>query len=78
MVTFINQAPMYCLRYPDGRYVQLDQSSGGYPVGVNNWTTAQYWPSYDSAARYASHFTDGAFQAYKVDVNITAVYGGER
>ncbi len=43
----------YILYNPkSGKYIQLDQASGGYPYEVNNWYNARFFAKRDRADEY--------------------------
>ncbi len=45
----------YVLKYPDGTYVALDPTSGGYPYPTKDWRSAKLWNDIDDANKYRNH-----------------------
>jgi len=42
----------YVLRYPDGRYVALDEMSGGYPYPTTDLNQVKFWSTAEEADKY--------------------------
>ena len=47
---------MYVLKYLNGKYADIDRSSGGYPYPVESVLSAYRFPSYQEMDEYRSNF----------------------
>lgn len=63
----------YCLRFKTGKWIALDNNSGGYPYGVDNLIDAHNFYSTKACETYMVMFKDSIEQkVYRV--RITAEY----
>lgn len=60
----------YCLQYPDGDLVGLDQSSGGYPIRAKNPADVKYWLKSKDAVDYARIMWRENFRLVIVELHI--------
>jgi hypothetical protein len=68
-----NDNDMYCLRYSNGDFVAVDDTSGGYPYPVSKWNLAKFWYTIGNAQHYADMFPDKKFTVYKMRIELTHV-----
>jgi hypothetical protein len=56
----------FVLRYPDGRWVALDQASGGYPYPVTDIESAEWWYDEVRVRKYKETCRKENFKLYKI------------
>ena len=56
----------YVLKYPDGQYVHIDQTSGGYPQR-SDWWGLTVFNTISKALKYRSHFKEEKWDLYEVE-----------
>lgn len=63
---------MFCIRYPDGKFVHIDSSSGGYPCKVddNNYNSISFLWSSVEAEDYIKSFPRENFQIVEVELKL--------
>ena len=58
----------YALRFPDGCFVYIDPSSGGYPGETNIPCQAMFWQDEEDAMIYRDKFRDLDLRLWTVEM----------
>ena len=56
----------WVMKYPDGSFVGIDDSSGGYPYKTSYPSGIKWWTNTKEAERYIQMFPDKGFKLYRV------------
>ena len=62
---------MYVMQHPDGKWVSVDQSSGGYPHFVKELSHAERFPTPIKALEYRKHWWDEGWTLHRLTMTTT-------
>lgn len=56
----------YIFMTADGKYIGMDQASGGYPYETDDLFSAKPWSSREAAMNYEKHFKEKSWHLFLV------------